>query len=506
MNDQMIDVRNGRKAPKESSVVRFASKNQMLLQRFLRDSAVYVLGSLITRGLGLVLLPFYTRVLSPHEYGLIDLLLVFAAFANVTVAVEVAQGLARLLPEADERPERSSLASTALWFTIAAYSIFVLLCWAFDQQLAILLLDSPMNQNLLRVALASIWLNGLFNLLQSQLRFQLRPLQHSISSFVTALATISMTVVLVLAFNFGALGVIYGQVIGYACGAAVSFYFAKEYLRASFDYSQLKEMLGFSLPFVPSSVGVILTLYVDRLVIKELLTVTDVGIYGVAYRLASVAGLLMLGFRSALTPLIYTHFRASSTPRELARIFRLFVAFALALFVALTLFANEIVMLFTSPEYYDAATLIPVLVPSILLSGMYIFAPGLSIRKKSGLIALINLVTAAVNVVLNLALVPLLGTYGAALGTLCSSLLTFSLYMFLSQKHYFVPHEVPRLAAATVIVLGLLLSGMVLQHLASSASLIIAGKVLFMISVLPLLAWILVPDTFGGQKRDRLLG
>jgi O-antigen/teichoic acid export membrane protein len=477
----------------------------MFVRRFLRDSGVYALGGLVTRGLGLLLLPFYTRVLSPHDYGLVDLLIVLGAFVNVTLTLEVSQGLARLLPDADGGENRARLASTALWFTVAVYMAFTVVGWALAPQLAALLLDSPESRGLLRVALVSIALHGVFNLLQSQLRFELRPLQHSISSLVAASITIAMTVALILLFHLDAVGVIYGQLFGYGCGAAISSYFARGRLRAELDLSALKRMLGFSLPFVPSSVGVILALYVDRLVIKELLSITEVGIYGIAYRFASAAGLLMLGFQGALTPLIYNHYREPDTPEELGRVFRLFVAFALALLLALGLFASEIVVVFTSPEYYGASSLIPLLVPAVLLSSMYIFAPGLSIAKRSWAIALINLSAAAVNLLLNFALVPLLGTHGAAVATLTSALLGFGLYMTLSQKHYLVPHEWHTLVAATIPVAGLLLLGMALERFAPSYALVFAGKLLLLASALPFIAWVLVRKAFGDLHWNPLL-
>jgi O-antigen/teichoic acid export membrane protein len=476
----------------------------VFVRRFLRDSGVYALGGLVTRGLNLLLLPFYTRVLSSHDYGLVDLLIVLGAFVNVTLALEVSQGLARLLPDADDRSERARLASTALWFTVAVYIVFTVICWALAPQLAAVLLDSPESRALLRVGLVSIALHGVFNLLQSQLRFELRPLQHSISSLVAASVTIVATVALVLLLHLEAVGVIYGQLLGYGCGAAIAFYLARGSLRAELDLSVLKRMLGFSLPFVPSSVGVILALYVDRLVIKELLTITEVGIYGVAYRFASAAGLLMLGFQGALTPLIYNHYQEPDTPAELARVFRLFVAFALALLLTLGLFASEIVVLFTSPEYYRASSLIPLLIPSVLLSGMYIFAPGLSIAKRGGAIALINLSVAAVNLLLNLALVPLFGTHGAALATLISALLGFGLYITLSQRYYLVPHRWHQLLAATIPVAGLLLLGITLERLAPSYALIFASKLLLLSSALPFIAWVLVRNTFGDLQGNVL--
>ncbi len=66
-----------------------------MLKAVLRDSLVYGLASVLSKGLAIFLLPLYTRVLSPGDYGAYDLLITLGALANVVVALEVAQGLAR---------------------------------------------------------------------------------------------------------------------------------------------------------------------------------------------------------------------------------------------------------------------------------------------------------------------------------------------------------------------------------------------------------------------------
>ena len=66
-----------------------------MLRQLLRESAIYGVTGLVTRGLQIVLVPVYTRFLSPVEYGALDYVLMLAALANLTVALEITQGLAR---------------------------------------------------------------------------------------------------------------------------------------------------------------------------------------------------------------------------------------------------------------------------------------------------------------------------------------------------------------------------------------------------------------------------
>lgn len=116
---------------------------------------------------------------------------------------------------------------------------------------------------------------------------------------------------------------------------------------------------------------------------------------------ASIAGLILVGFRGALTPLIYTHYQNSNTPKHLEKIFRIFLLFALLMFLFLTLFASDILVIVTTPGFYGASKVVVFLVPAILLGNMYIFSPGIGIAKKTHLIVWVNVVGGLVNIGLN---------------------------------------------------------------------------------------------------------
>ena len=66
-----------------------------MLKRFIGDALTYTAGNILVRGVSIVLVPFYTRVLTPGDYGALDMLTVLAGLINVTVALEITQGLAR---------------------------------------------------------------------------------------------------------------------------------------------------------------------------------------------------------------------------------------------------------------------------------------------------------------------------------------------------------------------------------------------------------------------------
>ena len=413
----------------------------MMIRAFFKDSAIYALPALVSRGLSLFLVPLYTRVLSPGDYGSLDLLTVFASIINLTIALEVSQGLARYYTGESDSDRKVSYASTAFCFTFFCYSVFALLASLFAPCLAHFIMGQAGLEVAFRLGIALIWSNGLFYLIQNQFRWELRSRNYAIVSLLMSFTTAASTVWFAFFFRWGLEGMLLGMVTGSLAGTILGLWLLRNSFRFRFNYFFLRDMLAFSTPLVFSGVAVWISLYIDRVMINRLLSVEAVGLYGIGYRVASIASLVMVGFQGALTPLVYAHCQDPETPGQLAKIFRIFMLFALFIYLILSLFAQDIVRLLTTEQFFGGATVVIYLVPAVLLSNMYIFAPGISIAKKTHLMIWINFGGALVNIFLNFILIPVLGIIGAGLATLFSSFVVFTSHMVMSQKLFPVPHK-----------------------------------------------------------------
>lgn len=412
-----------------------------MFKAFLKDSAIYGVGSILARAISLLLLPFYTRVLTPNDYGVVDLLTTFGALVNLTVALEISQGLARYVAGAESDEERAEWASTALWFTVGTLAVFAAIAFAFARPFSAMLLESRDLAFVFGLGVISILFNGIFYIGQSQLRWMRKPAQYSTANLVFTISAIATTVLFVLVFRLGVVGVVLGQAAGYLIGAVLTLWFARSDFRLTFSAEKCKRMLRFSLPLVPSSIAVFVAGYIDRIAIKELMDVKDVGIYGVGYRLASPVALLTAGFQTAITPLVIANYKDPATRETIARIFRYFLVVAMLACVGVSVFAREVIAIFATPAYAGAAPLVALLAPALLLPTMYVFAPGLFIAEKTKMQGLVVVLSAVLNTILNFALIPFLGTAGSALATFVSSLIAFAIFMALSQREYHVPHH-----------------------------------------------------------------
>ena len=433
-----------------------------MLKRLLKDSSLYSVSSLLSRGVAIVLVPIYTRFFEPNEYGALDLLTVVATLANYIIALEISQGVARSYADAETESSKRQCVSTALWFACIAYGIFLLLAMPYTSSIAVFLLDSSSWSEAVRAMIMAIAANGMFFILQDLLRWQLQPFRHAVASLVYTIVSSAVGVGLVIGFNAGVTGILYGQCVGAIVGFCVTWFNdAAKHWRLTFHWESLKEMVSYSAPQVLTSIAAYFSLYVDRLLIKELMTLDDVGVYGIGARFGSVVMLVMVGFQSAMVPLVFKNYTEPEMPAQISRVFSYFLVCAISIILLLAGFSKDLVWLLTTPQYYAAWQVIPLIATSIILANMYIFTLGLHLERRTMLIAVINILVALFNIAGNILLIPIFGLTGAATATLISVWIAFLLYVYFNQKYYPVPFVWKRIVGGTAagLAFAILLTG-----------------------------------------------
>ncbi len=350
-----------------------------------------------------------------------------------------------------------------------------------------MLLGEDVDPGVLRIGIGAIWANGVSYLVIDLLRWRIRPRQFALVSVTMAFVVTASSAIYVLALDLGVEGALLGQLTGFATGGLLALWLNRDLLALRFSTSRLKVMLAYSIPLVPASTGVFLNGYADRVAIQSRLSLNDVGIYGVGYRLSLIVGLTLIGFQGALLPQVLSRHTDPGTPFELSRVFRLFCALALTVLVAVSTFSDELLHVLTRPVYYDAEKVVPFVVAAAFFAGMYIFAPGLNIAKKTLTMAGVTVVGGVANLALAFLLVEPLGIRGAALSFLGTQAATFGVLMSRSQRLYPVPHQWGRLLIGVVIGFALTMVGWrlpdVFEHVwslpAKAAVLLVAAGLLW---------------------------
>ncbi|WP_182380367.1 oligosaccharide flippase family protein [Nocardioides sp. WS12] len=441
-----------------------------MIRRFLRDGAVYFIPTVLTAGVGFVMLPLYTRLLNPGDFGSLDLLVLFSSIVRLTLPLEVTQAVA--LFRGDATPaDRDVLTASAWRFTCAVYVGFVVVAGLAAVPLSRIVMGRDGLVTEFMVGIVYIALGGLFYFQQSQLRFELRARACALVSVAQTFAQLCGAAILAWGLDLGLLGFIGGMTAGMASGVVMATVLLRTSLRGTFSRAQLRRMLRFSLPLVPSGVAVFVTASIGRYGLNAWQDLDEVGIYALAFRVSGVLLLITGAAQAALTPLVYARHGEAAARTEVATLLRYFATVMASVVVTFALFAPELLDVVGTDAYARSAQLVGVLAPGVVMAQLYVFFPGPFVARRTGLVLAINAFGACVAAGLVVALVPSEGATGAGWAALISSGATLLAYILVSQRLWPAPHAWLGLGVLAIVTVGICVAAQDVREAGPVASL-----------------------------------
>ena len=237
--------------------------------------------------------------------------------------------------------------------------------------------------------------------------------------------TIVKNVVQILAVFIGfGLG---GLVFGFIAGMMASVVLNLKYLLLTFtkcDRSHFQGLVSFSIWTFLSSGGALIFTYADTILIGQFMTETDVGIYRVAFQLASVASFMAIALHTVLYPRIsrwHAENNITMIEQALTRSFTYSLFLAIPITAGGILLADKLLYYFYSASFESGASVLPILLCiQIVNIFLYLQTMCLNAMDRPKVSFYITAISAVLNVLLNILLIPIMGIWGAAIATLAT--------------------------------------------------------------------------------------
>jgi O-antigen/teichoic acid export membrane protein len=435
------------------------------LRRLATTGVAYTAANILSKLIAVALLPLYTRYLTTGDYGAAEVLFAAVVAASIVVRFGVIEAVLRFYYKAGEDPDRVVATSFAALFWFATVAALVAL--PFAAPLAEALLDpgegTPLADaapDLMRIAIGGLWVATLHEYLLTLFRLEERARAFFAVTIANVLAAIALTVALVVGADEGARGLLLGSYISGALFVLGLIVVHWRRLSLRLDRPLLRRMLRFGLPTMPAELSLYGLNFADRIIIVRLLGVAEAGLYAVAVKFAQGVNILVRGFQLAWPPLAYSIRDDDEARSFYARVVTLFVAGIALVVVVIWLFARWIARALAAPEFfasYEAAGLISAAIALYALYMVQLVILGRTGRTELNLPA--TLTALAVNIALNLLLVPPLGIVGAALALVASYFVVVALMYLFTQRLFPVPYEWGRLARVLLTAAGLIAVG-----------------------------------------------
>ena len=434
------------------------------LKELLRHSAIYGLGSIVARILGVLLLPLYTRYLSPGDYGLIETLVALSAVLAALVAQGMKSAFFRFYFDSAEEERRLLVVRTAFWYVVAAATAVLVLGVSLARPISWLLFGTNDHAGLVVAAFVGLWAAMNYEQMTSLFRVEQRSTAYVAATLANVGVTIAATVLLVVVFDKGPLGVIVGNFTGTLIVYAALLVYSRGRLGLQFDRPLYRAMNRFGLPLVPSALALWLTNFSDRFFLVKLADPHEVGLYSIGVRIASAILLLLTAFRMAWPAFAYSIEDDREAQRTYSFVLTYVVFVTCWLALALGLLAPWIVRLIATRPFYPAQNVVAPLAFGAAAFGAYIVVQiGTGRARRTGSNWLVTGLGALVNVALNLALIPSFGRAGAAVATVTAYTLLFLVMAWRANRVFPVSYQWRRVATLAVAAVGLTVLGKALD-------------------------------------------
>jgi O-antigen/teichoic acid export membrane protein len=410
-----------------------------MLRDFLKEGSIITLASVATKGVSLLLIPFYSAYFSTTDYGILDTLTVFGGFVNAILSLQIGQGVGRYL--ADERlseEEKKKISSTGInliiLFYLAGTGILIATATFWTNWLEE---NEEITNTIFRLSIASIAINALFYQLGINLRFKRKTKLFALTNFLHALLNIALTYVFVSQWQIGIEGIFYASLAVAPLIVIMQFVFARNDYRLFIGRDETMKLLRFSVPLIPAAIAYIILELIDRFFLKNYFGFSEVGVYGMGARFSSVLYLIITGFSMALAPLVYEKHSQDITKRKLNKLIRYYFLLGTVSVLLLGLFSFETLYLFTNEKWYEARYVMPLLYSSVFFSGLGMFSVGVHLSGKTWYSSAVVIASALLNVILNFMLIPEYGSLGAGISTLISMWFNGIIFYYISSRFYF---------------------------------------------------------------------
>lgn len=412
--------------------------------RIVSDLLTYLPAKVLPSITPFLTVPIYTHLFSPDVYGHYVLAFGISELLLAATITGFASGAVRFFVAFKQDGKLKSYFAAILISFLVMVAAGSLISGA-----SMLALKSTLSADLYRilwVAIPTYAATALSELLMTIIRAQERSRVYSVFEILNRVGTVVLSLVLVLVFDAGVEGLLWGQAIMMALTSVPLIYLLAQALEndntgtLEISRSDLTRLWSFSLPLAFGYIAMWGLRMSDRYVIEYFWDSYEVGLYSVGYRIASRSIMFLVGlFWLVPAPIItrvWEEEGREATENALTSVTRYFFLLIIPAVTGFAVLAKPLVVLLASDEYLDgyrAGWLIALAMMAQGLSELAMF--GMLLATRSRIVARNQLIVAGFNLLMNALLVPRWGFMGAGVTAVTSFSLLVVLHARASAPH-----------------------------------------------------------------------
>ena len=197
----------------------------------------------------------------------------------------------------------------------------------------------------------------------------------------------------------------------------------------------MKQMLKFSIPYIPTTMLWLITSVSDRYIVKAFCGIEETGLYAAAYKIPTLLTLACGVFIEAWQFSAVKDADGAERERFFGTVYRCYLAFIFVASAVLIGGSKLFTDLLLADSYYSSWRFVPILVAATVFSTLVSFMGSVYfVEKKSVLSMITALMGTVINIILNFIMIPDHGAMGASVATFISYLAVYVVRAYDTRK------------------------------------------------------------------------
>src|SRR5678816_2229371 len=264
-----------------------------VLKKISGHTMIYAGGTLASRAIGLLMIPFYTRFLAPADYGLLELLGLTTFVIGTVVGLGLNAAIMRFYYDQPTDEGRREVISTAILFGIGLLLVVYAVLFTASPFIALAVFKTQTYSGYLRIVFISLCLDTMTDLGLSYVRARQRSLRASTLDLVRLAIALSLNVYFIAGLRLGVVGVLYSSLIASTIMATVLITTTLWEVGIRFSAEKLVAMLRYGIPLIPMTFGLFVLNFSDRFFLQAYTNLDTVGVYSLGYKFGMISGVLI---------------------------------------------------------------------------------------------------------------------------------------------------------------------------------------------------------------------
>jgi O-antigen/teichoic acid export membrane protein len=468
------------------------------ITRLFKHSAVYGIGHIISRSIYFLLLPLFTNIFPRDEYGVVGLMFTYIAILTILYTYGLDAAFFRFYILDDSSDKRKVIFSTAFFTILATSVLFSAFLFVKAELVCRLVFSSEVRQlsinlpYLIRLASGILFFDALSFLPFLILRAEERPVPFAIFKVVNVVINVGCNIFFLGFLKLDASGIFLANLAASAFTFLLLLQLTLKKIGLRFSLPRLKELFAFGIPYLPSTLAVVIMDTIDRPMLERLADIDAAGLYNAGVKLGMFMSLFVAAYRFAWHPFFLSTSKQDDAKHIFSRVFTYVLLACFSLFLVLSLFIDNIARIqvagysIIGKNYWEGIAVVPPVMLAYIFYAAYLnFLIGVYLEKKTKYLPYITIAGMAGNLAVNYFAIPVYGIMGAAWArTVAYLIMAVSLY-FVGQRLYYIKYEwkkVVKLLLAVAIVFFVGKVDVIFRNVPLKSALLICFPLLLFVS------------------------